>query len=505
MKTLLFFLAIGLCVPAVAAEEAALERVHLVTDDFSMWRDDTGEWSVADDAALAPDNAKLLVAKPGAGVYVNGPFGRTQHLISKPEFGDVRAHVEFLVAKESNSGVYFQGRYEIQVLDSWGHEVPEHSDAGGIYQRWDEMRDPKGYEGHPPRENASLPPGEWQTFDVWFRAPRFDADGTKTQNACFLNVMHNGKVVHENVEVTGPTRASLFSDEQPLGPLMLQGDHGPVAYRSIWVEKLPTTDAATASGPDNPFFAMDTALRGDAEMTFEQQAALLAELGYAGMSYGGPLADLPALLAALDAHGLELFALYTPLNIDPDAEPWDPALDAALAQLKGRNTVIWMPATSRTWEKSSVRGDGRAVTLLQMLSPKVADAGLRIALYPHTNDWVETTADAIRVAEKTDRANVGATFNLCHWLRVTGPGDPQPLLAQAMPRLFMVSINGADKDGTDWNTLIQTLDRGTYDVAAFMTTLRGLGYTGPVGFQGYAIGGDQRDNLTRTMAAWRKM
>jgi hypothetical protein len=153
------------------------------------------------------------------------------------EHGDVLAHIEFMVPKGSNSGVYFMGRYEIQVLDSFGVEQPQHSDCGGIYQRWDDNRDPKGYEGRPPRVNAARAPGEWQVFDVVFRAPRFDANGKKTANAMFVRVVHNGVVVHENEEVTGPTRAALFNDEKPKGPLMLQGDHGPVAYRNIWITR----------------------------------------------------------------------------------------------------------------------------------------------------------------------------------------------------------------------------------------------------------------------------
>ncbi len=204
--------------------------VSLIGADFSSWREPTGEWEVVGEVLLNPEDEKLLAWKAGAGIVVNGKTGRTRHLISKMEHGDVEAHIEFTVSKGSNSGVYFQGRYEIQVFDSWGVEKLQHSDCGGIYQRW---KDNKGYEGRPPRVNASRPPGEWQTFDVVFRAPRFDEDGNKTANAKFVRVVHNGKVVHENVKLTGPTRASLYQDEQPLGPLMLQGDHGPVAYRNV--------------------------------------------------------------------------------------------------------------------------------------------------------------------------------------------------------------------------------------------------------------------------------
>ncbi|MHC4574982.1 MAG: 3-keto-disaccharide hydrolase, partial [Planctomycetota bacterium] len=125
-----------------------------------------------------------------------------------------------------------------QILDSYGVEKPKYSDCGGIYQRWDEKRSPKGYEGHPPRVNASMPAGQWQTYDVIFRAPRLDRSGKKTANARFERVFHNGILVHEDVEVTGPTRAAAYKDEKPTGPLMLQGDHGPVAYRNIRIEAL---------------------------------------------------------------------------------------------------------------------------------------------------------------------------------------------------------------------------------------------------------------------------
>jgi hypothetical protein len=140
-----------------------------------------------------------------------------------------------MVPKGSNSGVYFQGRYEIQILDSWGVKEPTYTDCGGIYERW---KDDKGYEGHAPKVNASKEPGQWQSFDMIFRAPRFDAAGKKIANAKFEKVVHNGQIVHENVEVTGPTRAAVYEDEKPLGALVLQGDHGPVAYRNMWIEPL---------------------------------------------------------------------------------------------------------------------------------------------------------------------------------------------------------------------------------------------------------------------------
>jgi hypothetical protein len=218
------------------------QGVPLIGDTFADWADKVGAWQIVGEVKMDPENTKRLAAEPGSGVIVNGRDGQTVDMFSKAEFGDVRAHVEFMVPQGSNSGVYFMGRYEVQVFDSWGVEKPTFSDCGGIYQRWDEKRDPKGFEGHGPRVNASLPPGQWQSYDVVFRAPRFDDSGNKIGNARFEEVIHNGIVVHENVEVSGPTRASAYNDEKPTGPLMLQGDHGPVAYRNIRIEPLNLVD-----------------------------------------------------------------------------------------------------------------------------------------------------------------------------------------------------------------------------------------------------------------------
>lgn len=224
---------LGSAGPGARAADPPGERVELIGKDLSRWRGDTGQWAIVGEAGLDGADPKKLATKPGQGVLVNGPAGRTHNLLSKIEHGDCEAHIEFMVPRGSNSGVYFQGRYEIQVLDSFGVKDPTFGDCGGIYQRWANNR---GFEGRAPDKNASKAPGQWQTFDVVFRAPRFDAQGKKTANARFVRVVHNGVVVHENVEVTGPTRAATYNDEKPTGPLMLQGDHGPVAYRNIWIK-----------------------------------------------------------------------------------------------------------------------------------------------------------------------------------------------------------------------------------------------------------------------------
>lgn len=227
-------LSITILATCLAAAAVSADKIEL--NDFSAWRTPTGDWMIAGDAVLNAQNDALLAARPGKGVMINGPTGHTNNILTKEEWGDVSLHIEFVVPKGSNSGVYLMGRYEIQVFDSCGVADPQHSDCGGIYQRW---RNDRGFEGRSPRVNASKAPGQWQTFDVIFRAPKFNAAGKKIANARFVEVKHNGILVHQNVEVTGPTRAATWeNNEKPTGPLMLQGDHGPVAYRNIIITPL---------------------------------------------------------------------------------------------------------------------------------------------------------------------------------------------------------------------------------------------------------------------------
>jgi hypothetical protein len=217
--------------PGATPGAAERERVLFNGRDLSGWRQPFGDWRVASSVRLDRDDDRRFVIQSGVGTLVNGHQGRTVDLLTEYEHGDVEAHVEFVVPRGSNSGVYFQGRYEIQIFDSWGVDQPGHSDCGGIYERW---KDGRGFEGHAPRVNACKPPGTWQRFHVTFRAPRFDAEGRKIANARFVRVLLNDELIHENVEVTGPTRAARFeNDEKPTGPLMLQGDHGPVAFRNL--------------------------------------------------------------------------------------------------------------------------------------------------------------------------------------------------------------------------------------------------------------------------------
>ncbi|WP_158531145.1 family 16 glycoside hydrolase [Algoriphagus chordae] len=206
-------------------------------------------WQLVGDIFYDLNGGKSKITN-GTGVLLNSlQKGENQAIMSTFEHGDIELELDFMMPKGSNSGIYLQGRYEVQLFDSWAEQDPKYSDAGAIYQRWDENRGDgrEGYEGHPPLVNVSRAPGLWQSLRIVFRAPRFDSQGKKVSNAKFLSVYQNDVLVQKNIEVTGPTQAAFFEDEKALGPLVIQGDHGGVAIRDI---KYKTYGAETVTLTD---------------------------------------------------------------------------------------------------------------------------------------------------------------------------------------------------------------------------------------------------------------
>jgi hypothetical protein len=155
------------------------------------------------------------------------------NILTKEEFGDVQLHIEWATPTKiegegqgrGNSGVYLQGRYEIQVLDSYENKTNPKGQAGAFY-------------GHnAPLVNASRKPGEWQTYDIIFRAPKPGPNGQVIPGS--FTVLHNGVLVQDHIPVKGePTAAAQFSGVALKGPLLLQDHSNPVRFRNIWVRKL---------------------------------------------------------------------------------------------------------------------------------------------------------------------------------------------------------------------------------------------------------------------------
>lgn len=185
--------------------------------------DGPADWALADD---------YFEARPGVG-----------SIQSKAVFGDVYLHVEWAAPNpphgtgqdRGNSGVFLMNRYEVQVLDSYSAETYADGQAGAVYGQY------------PPLFNVTRPPGEWQSYDIFFRRPRFK-DG-QLQEPARITVVHNGVVIQNNVEILGPTawlKPQTYEPHPDAGPIQLQDHAHPVRYRNIWALPLPELEPAPA-------------------------------------------------------------------------------------------------------------------------------------------------------------------------------------------------------------------------------------------------------------------
>jgi hypothetical protein len=216
--------------PVLQAQDG-LQMNDLNLNDLSSFQQTTNNWQIASDVYMDLYERHHVQAETGNGILVNTSEGDSpQDIYTTQEHGDIDLELEFMMAKESNSGIYFQGRYELQMLDSWGLENPGFYDMGGIYEWWE---DGEGVGGIPPRTNASRAPGLWQHLEVKFRAPRFNEDGDKIAHARLKEVVLNGVMIHRNVDLIHPTGGAVDNGEVNKAPLRFQGDHGPVAFRNI--------------------------------------------------------------------------------------------------------------------------------------------------------------------------------------------------------------------------------------------------------------------------------
>jgi hypothetical protein len=189
------------------------------------------------------DAGKLFDArwKVGDGWFEVAP--NSGDLLSREKFGDCQIHVEWASPTEihansqgrGNSGVLIMSRYEIQVLDAWENPTYADGQAGAIYGQW------------PPLVNPARRPGEWNTYDIAFEAPRFD--GEKLVRPAYVTVFYNGVVVHHRKEISGAMvyrKVATYSAHAPEEPLMLQDHRNPVRYRNIWVRRMNGYDRPEA-------------------------------------------------------------------------------------------------------------------------------------------------------------------------------------------------------------------------------------------------------------------
>lgn len=208
-------------------------------------------WQGVESVTAVPDKNELTISGKGS-ILVNGTTKdkTLPYLYTKEEYGDARIEMEFMIPKGSNSGIYVMGRYEVQIFDSFGRERVGTGDMGGIYQRMD-ATDPKNKkfsEGSNPMSNPTNPPGEWQKLDILFRAPRFNDEGQQRSDAFFEEVRLNDVVVQRNFSTSGPTTSAPMEGNVARGPVAIQGDHGPIAIRSLRVT--PVEESHTTRIPE---------------------------------------------------------------------------------------------------------------------------------------------------------------------------------------------------------------------------------------------------------------
>ena len=217
---------VGLPLPGAAEEEPRVidpgpppadAIVLFGGSDLSQWRSESGGkagWEVKDGVATV---------------------SKTGNIVTKQSFGDCQLHIEWATPAEvqgegqgrGNSGVIFQQRYELQILDSYQNKTYFNGQAGAVYSQY------------APLVNVSRKPGEWQSYDVIFHAPRFDENGRLTR-AATMTVLHNGVLVQDHVEIKGPTaqQPAKYVAHPLKQPLVLQ-DHGnPIRFRNIWIREL---------------------------------------------------------------------------------------------------------------------------------------------------------------------------------------------------------------------------------------------------------------------------
>jgi sugar phosphate isomerase/epimerase len=263
------------------------------------------------------------------------------------------------------------------------------------------------------------------------------------------------------------------------------------------VSRIPMVNEVRLS-PD--LFAFDNGTGRDQKLPLDQQAAILKTAGYGGMAVYTGTQRLPEVLAALKTRQLRLLSIYVHSFVDDTGPRIDPGIETAVPQLAGGETMLLL----------TVRGHGKdaeegAVENVRQVADMAAKAGLRVCLYPHIGFYVETTPDAIRVARKAGRGNVGAALNLYHTVEFhrqrCGTADLNfaTLVKDILPDIYMVSINGIA------GSTIVRLGEGDFDISRFLRVLNDAGYRGPVGLQCYLVPGDIQNNLEQSYAAWKKM
>lgn len=270
-----------------------------------------------------------------------------------------------------------------------------------------------------------------------------------------------------------------------------------------------TGSGVSASDPefDPELFAFQTGFANATAKDPESLVRLVDQSGFDGVELMG-LGQVGQFLPHLKKRGLKLHAIYLKLDLDQPNQPVDTRWLSVLEEYGEDINAVWFHVHSREFASSDPAGDERCIEILRNLSDQATAKGVKIGIYHHVGLWAERFSDGVRIARKVARSNVGAVFNLCHYLKTVGPSSLESELAEAFPHVALVSINGADNGETTsmgWGQLIQPLDKGSFDVTRVLRVLKNSGYDGPIGLQGFGVREKPEQFFPRSVAAYQTL
>lgn len=259
---------------------------------------------------------------------------------------------------------------------------------------------------------------------------------------------------------------------------------------------------------NNTFYAFNNSVRTlpNAPQGLDAQAEFIKELGFDGFS-GHHAEDYFPRREAMDKVGLAMPEIYLPITINSDGSAtYKEGFNEIIKDAKDRNLVIALAAFSKPFMNNKTEGDKYLVKAIQELADFAAPYGVKVAVYPHVGFYCERLDHSIEIAKAVDRKNVGAIFNTCHLFKVEGTEGWEQKLVDAIPYLYMISINGLDTGNTKemgWDRLIQPLGEGSFDTYKLVKLAKDNGYQGLFGLQCYKIKQDCRVALAKSIRTWR--
>jgi sugar phosphate isomerase/epimerase len=260
---------------------------------------------------------------------------------------------------------------------------------------------------------------------------------------------------------------------------------------------------------DNIFYCFNNGVRtlNNPPQSMDEQAALIKKIGYDGLAGHHSIENLK-FRSALDEVGLKMPEIYFGMTLSDESKiSYDKQLKKIIKNSKGRNLLVALTLGTESKMDRNQKCDDLFVAGITELAEFASKFEVKIAIYPHVNNYCEWLDHAVSISRKVNRENVGVIFNLCHLFKVEGAEGWESKILMALPDLFMVSINGTDSGDTqnmDWDQLIQPLGEGEFDTYNVVKLLKDNGYNGLFGLQCYNIDRDCETALTKSMKTWEK-